>query len=278
MTKSSPVRWAFCGLLLALLPKFGAADNLMIAAQLNLNMPPFSWIDPCTGVEEGYGTRRMQRLAKDLGYKLQRVNTDLSESQQRQQVTQSVRQGEIDGYAALPRGIEPDIFIYGNQPFMTLQWAIFYPADADWHYQNWQSLMGKKGLFVNPSKSRIFTDKFHRFAEKALDRETTRSYEQSLIALEKRQVDYVLAYKQVGAAFLESKGLQSLYLAAPIEGVTKPVYLAVSRYSQVSERLNEIDSLLSRYETSGLNNLMMTASLRRWLHDNQQGCGPSDKG
>lgn len=237
---------------------------LRIGAGIREPKPPYTWVDECTGKQQGYLYHLMLSVFDELEIPHRRpAPVALSGSYFQQQYQQLVA-NEIDVSLGLFKQPIPGI-LYSKEPVVIMRESVVYSRARPIQVDSINSLSGKRGLTLAYDSNT--TDQFFlaRYQSLGLSLDTVATVKEGYDLVLSGRYDYIISEKNLVAARLNALGLSNKLAQQPIDELSQLLYLAASEKSPWAGRLGEIDRLLEKKRSNGHLAMIFNSSIQAWL-------------
>lgn len=164
-------------------------------------------------------------------------------------VQESARHGWVDAVAACYINTDRETHMDFSDPILTDSTSIFVRKGTDFKYENWDDLIGKRGMTLFGDS---YGEEFDNFIEEKLRVRREYNVKDALDALVAGQVDYFFFgyYPTIVSARLAGYGDDIIALDKPI--VEENMYLAFSKKSKYKKYIPQLNKKISEYKDKGL--------------------------
>ncbi|ARN75227.1 substrate-binding periplasmic protein [Oceanicoccus sagamiensis] len=239
-------------------------------------LPPILWQD-CKGSNQGYAALLYRQLSKSMNMELAGHIITAEKEQQLDATSAALENGDFNIIATANTEFLNKQLTYASEPFIKSSLAIYSKKVLPPTSKPWLALNDMEGYWVVSLPSMAPAVRIELQKKVGPDTEINMqfNYNEAILALDSGEIDYVVTRRLLGNALIEHLGItqtiQVTDLALPIGSV----YLGVAKNSQLIHRLDDINTFLKDFRSSGMNRVMMNASMNRWLRNREENCNPS---
>ena len=170
------------------------------------------------------------------------------------EVQAKARSGELDVLVAAYKTTERLTYMLYSDPYTTDPVAIFVAKGKAFAFDNWNVLIGKKGVaMVGDSYGQQFDD--FAAANLQLTRATTAA--QAFGLLSSGQADYFLYSLYAGDDFLKKAGTAAQFESLPRFVAEEPFYITISKKSPFVIYLDDINAAIAKFKADGTINALI---------------------
>ena len=192
---------------------------------------------------DGAGAALVKKIFTDLG-----VAVDVKYTGTWDEVQAKARSGDVDVLVAAYRTTEREGYMVYSVPYTTDPVAIFVAKGKAFPFDNWDVLVGKKGIaMVGDSYGQAFDD--FAAARLALTRATTSA--QAFDMVSKGQGDYLLYSLYSGDDYLKKNGSAAQFESLPKFVNEENFYVTISKKSPYVTYLPLLNQQLAKYKADG---------------------------
>jgi polar amino acid transport system substrate-binding protein len=192
---------------------------------------------------DGAGAALVKKIFADLGVP---VTTPYAGTWD--EVQAKARTGDVDVLVAAYKTTERLTYMVYSDPYTTDPVAIYVAKGKAFPFDNWNVLIGKKGIaMVGDSYGQAFDD--FAAASLTLTRVTTATDAYNMIA--SGQGDYFLYSLYAGDDFLKKAGTASQFESLPKFVDEENFYITISKKSPYASYLNLLNQQLAKYKADG---------------------------
>jgi polar amino acid transport system substrate-binding protein len=192
---------------------------------------------------DGAGPALVKKIFADLG-----VTVEVPFRGTWDEVQAKAKSGEVDILVAAYKTSERETYMLYSDPYTTDPVAIFVAKGKAFAFDNWDVLVGKKGIaMVGDSYGQTFDD----FAKNrlALTRVTTSTQAFDLVA--SGQADYLLYSLYAGDDYLKKAAAAARFESLPKFVNEENFYVTISKKSPYVTYLSLINRQLAKYKADG---------------------------
>jgi polar amino acid transport system substrate-binding protein len=192
---------------------------------------------------DGAGPALMKKIFADLG-----VGIDVPFTGTWDEVQAKARSGEVDMLVAAYKTTERQTYMVYSDPYTTDPIAIYVAKGKAFPFDNWDVLVGKKGIaMVGDSYGQEFDD--FAASRLSLRRVTTATEAYDLVA--RGEGDYFLYSLYAGDDFLKKAGRASQFESLPKFVDEEFFYITISKKSPYVSYLNLLNQEIAKYKADG---------------------------
>lgn len=241
-------------------------DVLRIGAGISDAKPPYTWVDECTGKQQGYLYQLMLGVFDELNIPHQRPAPVALSGNYFQKQYQQLLANEIDVSLGLFKQAIPGIR-YSKEPVVVMRESVVYSRARPIPVDSVSSLAGKRGLalaYASTTTNQFF---LARYQSLGLSLDTVATVKEAYDLVLTGQYDYIISEKNLVSARLNAFGLSAKLAQHTIDELSQALYLAVSEKSPWAGRLDEIDRLLEDKRNNGHSAIIFKSSIQAWLRN-----------
>jgi polar amino acid transport system substrate-binding protein len=192
---------------------------------------------------DGAGPALMKKIFADLG-----VGIEVPFTGTWDEVQAKARSGEVDMLVAAYKTTERQTYMVYSDPYTTDPIAIYVAKGKAFPFDNWDVLVGKKGIaMVGDSYGQEFDD--FAASRLSLRRVTTATEAYDLVA--RGEGDYFLYSLYAGDDFLKKAGRASQFESLPKFVDEEFFYITISKKSPYVSYLNLLNQEIAKYKADG---------------------------
>jgi len=219
----------------------GPAARIGIVASGHPEWPPIMFQSGAT--IDGAGAALVKKIFADLG-----VAVDVPYTGTWDEVQAKARSGDVDVLVAAYKTTEREGYMVYSVPYTTDPVAIFVAKGKAFSFDNWDVLVGKKGIaMVGDSYGQAFDD--FAASRLALTRVTTSA--QAFTMVSSGQGDYLLYSLYAGDDYLKKTGGASQFESLPKFVNEENFYITISKKSPYVTYLPLLNEQLAKYKADG---------------------------
>jgi polar amino acid transport system substrate-binding protein len=170
------------------------------------------------------------------------------------QVQAKARTGEVDMLVAAYKTTEREGYMLYSDPYTTDPVAIYVARGKAFPFNNWDALIGKKGIaMVGDSYGQAFDD----FAAARLTLTRAATTAEAFTLLNSGQGDYFLYSLYAGDDFLKKANMASQFESLPKFVAEESFYITISKNSPFVTYLPRINLGIAKYKADGTINALI---------------------
>jgi polar amino acid transport system substrate-binding protein len=191
----------------------------------------------------GAGIELVQRLANDLGFKIEAKYVG-----QWDEVQAKAKSGEVDILAAAYKTSERETYMLYSEAYAVDPIAVYVKKGADFNYARWSDLIGKKGVLT---KADSYGQAFDDYIKDKLSTVRVNTVEEAFNMIKFGQADYFVYALYSGEKFLSEKRLTNEIEILPTYVGSEDFFLTISKKSPLTKYLPLINNNLKQYKADG---------------------------
>lgn len=258
---------------------FADQPILTLSTPTTKDMPPWTWIDKCTGKQTGVITQIEKHLFDSLGIKTRRSEPREISTRIFNDIASQLINHEIDASIATLKLINQPDLTYSQQHVVELQTSIIFRTNQSIVINSIEDLKPLNGVLAviqGEQNSQTTTDRLSYLRGRGLNVSPSQQMiDETYHLLLNGQADYILSDPWIAKAYLHRKGLRKKFQVKIIPGMSRKLYTAMATDSIWISYMSDINQQLEILHDSGYIDRSIKYYLKRWLRP--ENCSISSK-
>lgn len=164
------------------------------------------------------------------------------------EVQAKARSGEVDMLVAAYKTDERLEYMNYSDTYVTDPIALFVRSDNTFSFNQWEDLIGKRGMGTVGDS---YGQDFDTFINDNLDFAVAQTSEEAFDKVESREADYFVYALFAGEREVPAQGRAGRIVNLPNYVAEENFYITISKKSPFANRIDDINRLLERYTSDG---------------------------
>jgi ABC-type amino acid transport substrate-binding protein len=238
------------------------AQKIVLGGASTYAIPPYSWIDPCSGKHTGFTRDVIESVFSRLGIAWQASEPIAFSADYWPRLIEKLQQRELDGIYATYKMPDLDFLIYSKEPLVNMVDVIYSSTHVLDDNLDIRTLRDKKILVERSGQLSplILQLKSQGFTFQYID-----GFEEVIRALLDGKGDYLIANKYVSSIYAQRINVTHLLQRTEMNNYSREMYLALHKDSPAASRMPEIDRQLKAMKESGQFDFIRQRYMNLWI-------------
>ncbi|WP_145999160.1 transporter substrate-binding domain-containing protein [Oceanicoccus sp. KOV_DT_Chl] len=228
-------------------------------------LPPYGWIDQCTGEERGYINRLVSSVLAELEIPYQRLPATALSMNYFNQLIEQLNNNDIDAVYALYPMASLDGVIFSKEPVTITTDAIITTIHNAESIKKIDDLKDKKGLLVSYAAGNDVYFHLARYQQFDLNLSSIGTAKKGFELILDNTFDYMISEKSISIINLKELRLNKKLAITQLPELTNALHFAISKKSQWVNVIDDIDSNLRKKRLNGHSQVIYEESMKDWF-------------